>query len=327
MSILDMQLGAADETTYGTIAVPTRFFEFESEGIGGDPGRVEAAALRPGRSVASAQRWQPYEVGRQGDLVIPVLTRGSAFWLRHMLGAVATTAGAAGEVNTHTATVADLTGKSFTAQVGRPFVSSGTVQPFTFAGGKVASWEIGNTVEEALKLTLSCDFQRENTATALAVASYPAGANLFSWAGCTVTVGGVAFDATDITLSADNQLRVDRRYLRGSSLKKEPLPEDLRSPEFELKADFDDLTHRDRVYALVRTGALAEIVARWVGPVQEGTSTTPEFTVTLPAARFDGFEAQIGGPEPTEQSLSGVALDDGTNSPVTIVYKSLDATP
>lgn len=327
MTALDFQLGAADETAYATAVTPARFFDTyrNPDGITAEWGRVESEGMRPGQRTARSDRFAVYPMGASGDLEVEVLTKGFGFWLKHMLGAVTTTAGAVGEVNTHTATMGDLQGKSFTAQVGRPFNPSGTVQPFTYPGGKVTSWKLANSVEELLVCTLSCDFQTEDTATALAVASYPTGAQSLSWAGGVVTVGGTAFDVSEVSVSVNNNMKTDRRYIRGSALKREPI-EGLREVEFSMTAAFDSLTQRNRVASATSAGALAAIVGTWTGPVMEGTSTFPLLRVTIPAGRFDGFSVS-GGPEPLEQELTGKGLWNGTDSPVTLEYLSLDAAP
>jgi hypothetical protein len=327
VSALDFQLGAADETTYATAVTPARFFDTyrNPDGINAEWERLESQGMRPGQRTARSDRFAVYPKGASGDLEVEVLTKGFGFWLKHMLGAVATTAGAVGEVNTHTATMGDLQGKSFTAQIGRPFNPSGVVQPFTYPGGKVTSWELANSVEELLVCTLSCDFQTEETATALAVASYPSGANSLSWAGGAVTVGGTAFEASEISVSVNNSMDVDRRFLRSTALKREPI-EGMREVEFSMTAAFDSLAQRNRVASATAAGALAEIVATWTGPVQEGATTTPLLRVRIPAGRFDGFSVS-GGPDPMTQELTGRGVWNGTASPVTLEYLSLDATP
>lgn len=328
MTALDFQLGVADEgATYATTTTPTRFFDTfrNPDGISMEWGRVESEGMRPGQRTARSDRFAPYPMGASGDLEVEVLTKGFGFWLKYMLGSVATVAGAAGEVNTHTATMGDLQGKSFTAQIGRPFNPSGVVQAFTYPGGKVTSWELSNSVEEMLVCTLSCDFQTEDVATALAVASYPTGANSLSWAGGVVTIGGTAFDASEVSVSVNNNMKTDRRYIRGNALKREPI-EGMREVEFSLTAAFDSLVQRNRVASASASGAVAAIVGTWTGPVQEGTSTTPLLRVTVPAGRFDEFSLS-GGPDPMEQELTGKGLWNGTASPVTIEYLTMDATP
>jgi hypothetical protein len=324
MAALDQQIGFVDEVTYGTPVTVTKFFEFNSESIEDSFGRTEGDPLRVGTFVKRNDRFTPYYEGAAGEIEFDVMTKGFGFLLKHMLGNVATTGPAETTVYTHTATMADLLGKSFTCQVGRPFHSAGTVQPFTFEGGKITEWELSNSVEDNLVLSVTTDFQQVATGTALATASYPSGMENFTWVGGTVTIGAVQTDITEISISGNNGLNTDRRFIKGSADKKEPTG-GRREVSFSLSADFESLTQRTRAASATRAGALAEIKATWLGPTLLGTTIYPTFEVTIPAARFDEFSATNTEPEGLSQELSGVGLYDGTNSPVTIVYKSSES--
>jgi hypothetical protein len=99
MSGLDAQLGFAEETAFGTIVAPTRFAEFNSEGITASYARVESNGLRPGRRYRSDSRFTTYIEGASGDIELEVGSKGFGLLLKHMLGSITTTAGAVGEVN------------------------------------------------------------------------------------------------------------------------------------------------------------------------------------------------------------------------------------
>lgn len=329
MGALDHQIGFADETTYGTLVTPTRFYEYNSEGIAEAEGRTEGDPLRVGTYVKRSDRFTPYFVGAAGSVQFDVLSKGFGYFLKHMLGAVATDQpDSAGNptVYRHTGTVGELFGKAFTCQVARPFHPSGTVQPFTFEGGKITEWTISNSVDGNLVLDLGVDFQQVATATALATASYPSSMEPLTWAGGLVTIGGSAYDVTEISIAGSNNLDVDRRQIRANTDKKEPTA-GRREITFSLSADFDSLTQRNRAHAAVRADALASLVASWTSPTLISGTYYPKLTVTVPAARFDSWEAAAAGPEAISQSLSGVGLFDGTNSAVSIEYISVDTTP
>lgn len=323
MGAMDHQLGIKDESTYGTPVVVDRFFEYDSESIEETYGRTEGDPLRLGSSFVRNDRHTPYFSGASGTLDMAVLTKGFGIWLKHMLGDVQTTGPAETTVYTHTAAEGDLLGKSFTMQVNRPFHPAGTDQPFTYEGGKVTDWEIKNSVDENLMLSLGLDFENVSTATALATASFPAGMDNFTWAGGVLTIGGVAYDITEIAIKGENGYDVDRRQIRGLTDKKEPTSS-RREASFSLKADFDSLTQRNRAAALTRAGNYAAIVATWTGPTLLGSTLYPLFQVTIPAARFDEWKGATEGTDAIQQDLSGVVRYDGTNSPLTIVYKSAD---
>lgn len=328
MGLLDHQLGlSTNEVTYGTPVTPvTRFSEYNSESIEEDEGRTEGDPLRSATLVKRNDRFTPYFSGAAGTIQLDVMTKGFGYWLQHMLGSVATTGPAETTVFTHTGTLGDTFGKSFTAQINRPFNPTGTSQAFTYSGGKVNEWTLSNSVDGNLVCDLGLDFQTVDTAIGLASASYPSGMENLTWAGAVISIGGSAFDVTEFSVKGSNSLNTGRRQIRGNPLKKEPTS-GRREIEWSLSADFDSMAQRTRAHASTRAGALAQIIATWTGPTLLGTTLFPSLTVTIPAGRFDKWTGATSGPEAIQQSLSGVARYDGTNSPVSIAYKSADVTP
>lgn len=323
MGVLDHQLMVANESTYGTAVTVTRGFEYESENIADSYGRTEGDPLRVGSAYQRNDRFMPYYMGASGTIQMAVMTKGFGFWLPHMFGQVATTGPAETTVYSHTATEGPLFGKSFTAQVNRPFHPTGTNQPFTFRGGKVTEWTLSNSVDGNLICDLGVDFMQVDTATALATPAYPAAMDNFTWAGGKLSIAGADYDVTEISIAGNNGQDVDRRQIRQNTDKKEPTSA-RREATFSLAADFDSLTNRNRAAATTRAGALAQLVATWRGPSLLGSTLYPELTITMPACRFDEWEAASEGPESINQSLSGVVRYPGTGSPITVVYKSAD---
>lgn len=325
MGAMDFQLGVADESTYGTAVTTTRFFEYESEGIEETYGRTEGDPLRVGSGFVRSDRFTPYFAGAAGTIQMSVLTKGFGFWLKHMMGGVATTGPAETSVYTHTGSENDLLGDSFTCQVNRPFNPAGTNQAFTYSGGKIAKWTLSNSVEGNLLLDLDCDFQKVADNVALATASYPTGMEPFSWVGGFVTIGGSNYDVTEFSLEVDNGLNVDRRQIRANALKKEPTAA-RREASFSISADFDSLTQRNRANSATRAGALAAVTGVWRGPTLLGSTIYPEFSVSIAAARFDEWSGATEGTDAITQELSGAVRWDGTTSPVVVTYKSADTT-
>lgn len=325
MASMDQQVMTKTESVYGTAVVVDRSWEFNSEQIEESYGRVEGDPLRGGsQGILRADRHTPYFAGASGSIQMDVLTKGFGWWLTHMLGSVNTT-GPTDLKYTHTGTLGELYGKSFTCQVNRPLHPTGTNQAFTYEGGKVTDWELSNDVEGNLVLDLGTDFEQVATGTALATAAYPTNMENFTFVGGVVTVGAVAFDITKISIKGDNGLDTDRRQIRGNADKKEPTAS-RREISFSLEADFDSLTQRTRAASAVRATNVASLVATWTAPTLIGTASYPTITVTIPAARFDEWKASAEGTDGITQELSGVARFDGTNSAITIAYGSADVT-
>jgi hypothetical protein len=332
MSGMFSQFGAVDESTYGTAVAVSRFYEFQKESLKGDYGRIESKALRNGQRVLRSDRFAINPKGAKGSVDLEVLTKGFGFWLKHMLGAVSTSAvGTAGDY-THTATLGTLTGKSFTAQVGRPFVGGTTGQPFTYGGGKVGAWSVENSVDGILQLSLDMDFASESILTtganALQTVSYPAASEIMTFIGGALTVDAGSVPVKDVSVKCDNGLATDRYFLRGAIGKKEPLETGMRKIDVGFTADFDSMSLYNKVASATAAGALGAVVLTWAGPTLVGTGSLflPTFSITCPAVRFDGDTPNVGGPDSLEVKMKGLALDAGAG-PISVVYKSVDITP
>lgn len=326
MTTMNTQLGVVDESTYGTPVTVTRFFEFNSFDFDGDYGRVESKGMRPSGRTQRSDRWEPYANGATATLGLDIPTKGFGFFLKHMQGAVGT-AGPTDSNYVHTGTEGSLTGDFFTTQVNVPLHPAGTNQALTLHGCKISDWEIGCDAEGVLVGSLELDAEDYDTSTGLASASYPSDYRVFSWAGGALTIDAASVEVSNFKVSCSNELDVDRRYLRANPLKKEPIENGMRTYEWSCTADFVDLTQFNRVRSATRLGALGAIVATFDGPVVHAGATLPRFTVTIPAARFDTGTPSISGPEGIQLDLSGVATWDGTNSPVSLAYRTSDVTP
>lgn len=323
-TVHDSFIGVGAEATWGTTIAPTRFFEFTGESISAKYERIESEALRSGTRVMRTDRFQPNAKGAEGDIKLEVLDKGFGLLFTHMLGTTALAAPAGGfTVQTHT--VGALAGKGLTTQVARTD-NAGVLTPFTYSGGKVASWELSNAVDGILGLSLSMDYSKENAGAgagplALATPTYPAGSQLFTFAGGAVTIGGTEFAVTDVTVKGENGLKTDRYFLRNGAqtLKKEPLEEGMRKFDIELKGEFDGLTQYNRVASATAAGAVAAVVMTWDAP------SGAQLKVTCPGVRMDEMPLNADGAKIVEAALKGVALDDGTG-PIKFEYKSADVT-
>jgi hypothetical protein len=320
------QVSAKTESTWNTPVTVDRSFVFDSESIVGTYQRTESVSIRSGQRGLPAGQYVPWYAGGAGAWVFKPQTKGFGMWLVHLLGAVATV-GPTDSAYTHTGTVAALNGKGFTWQVNRQFYPSGTDQAFTYAGGKITQWELACDKEGLLTATFNMDFAAESTATALAAAAYPTGAEPFYWTKAVVSIGGVNVDLMSFKASCNNNLQVDRRYLRNSSAKNEQVEAGFREVAFEAVADWSSLTQYNRFSAATAAGAEAQIIATFTGPTLIGATTYPAIVVTLPAARFDGTTPAVSNLEPLSVNLSGKGLVHATNGQIKVDYVTSDATP
>jgi len=323
---LNSQVGIKAETTWGTPVVVDRFFEFESESIAPEAGRYESPVLRAGTRGLREDRFVPFTTGHAGSLTLPVMTKGFGLWLEHILGNTGT-GSAVDSAYTYTGTVATLCGKGFTLQVNRPLGACGdTAQAFTYEGGKVQSAKFSMEQGGALMCELDMLFENGVTATALATASYPTGAELFSWADTALTIGGTATPVSSWSVTINNQLQADRLKIRGNVQRQEPVESAHREITFECTADFDNLTQYSRVISATAAGSVAAVVVTCGSPTLIGTTSTPQVLFTMSAVRFDGASNAVDGPGIISQSLSGKALVPNSGSFLSIAYRTADAT-
>jgi hypothetical protein len=249
---------------------------------------------------------------------------GFGLLFQQMLGAFSTGA-VVGGYTPFTYTIGSLLGLSSTWQVGR-YSTDGSLTPFTYMGGKVNTWELQSAVDGVLGLNLTMDFASETPgagtgATALSTPTYATNAQLFTYIGGTATVAGTSFAVHDVTVKGENKLKVDRYFMQNNGVKKEPLEQEMRALTWQLKGEFDGMTQFQRVSSATAAGAQAAIVLNWATP--QGGS----LQITLPAARFDAGPPHVDGAKVPEVTFSGVALDNGSNPPISLLYNTKDTAP
>jgi hypothetical protein len=324
---MNTQLGIKAESTWGTPVTVDRFYEFNSESLDTETARVESAGLRTGQRVQRSDRFVPYILGAAGTIEMEVLSSGFGLWFTHALGAVSTGT-VTDSTYTHTFTVGTLLAKGLTVQVNRPLHPAGTNQAFTYEGMKVSKWGLSCDTEGLLMLSVDLVGETGLTATALATASYPTGMEHLSWAGGVVEIADTAVPVTSFSVEVDNGLDTARHKLRANTLRQEPVEATQREITFSLTADFDSLAQHNRVKSVTAAGALAKLEGIWTAPTLAGVSTYPSLKVEIPAARFDEIsDYTVSSTEPLMQTLSGRGLYNGTDSPISVFYVSVDATP
>ena len=150
------QIGMVSETTYGSAVTVTKFLPFVDESIKFDVQRLESSALRTSSIVLRNDQWAANTKGAAGDVNWIVGNKGFGLLFKNMFGSSSIATSAGGTLSKdHTYVLASQYAlNSMTVQVGRPSLS-GTVQPFTYTGCKVTSWELSNDVDGFLMLKTS----------------------------------------------------------------------------------------------------------------------------------------------------------------------------
>ena len=322
--------GIGAESIYGTPVNVSNFFEITKEDLKGNYTRQQADALSASY-VDRADRYGIAAKGASGSVDIEILTKGFGNWFRFLTGTVATSGPAEASAYTHVATIADLYGDIFTAQVGRGQID-GTVRPWTYEGGKVTDFSFSNQVDQTLKCSIGMDFEKESSpdspsgAYQLQTVTPVSGAEVLAWQGGLITIAGEVMDISEISVKVDNSLNVDRFYINTQSSKKEPVQDGKRKITVTFKTPYASNSLWKKVSAATASGATGTISAQWTGLTLLGTTIYPSFKIDIPVFRFDEGGPAVDGPGMIDQSFNGVGLYDGTNSPISLTYVSGDAT-
>lgn len=317
---LSAQLMTSEEATYGTVVTPDRAFEFRQESLKLEVQRIESSALRAGTRMLRSDRWTPGRRSVAGDITMELGTMGFGRWWKHALGGVATSQPAAvpsPTVYKHTFTPGDLP-VGQTIQVGRPDIGA-TVRPFTYHGCKIASWTLECSVNELAVFQAAILGEDADTATALAVASYPTGLEVMPFIQGALTVGGSTMDVKQFSMQGTNML-ADERYFLGSALRKQPLEVGMRTVGGTMEPEFVDLA----AYAAFVAGDEAELVLLFQGGIIEDAL---HFETKVTAnVRYDDGTPNVGGPQILANPIPYKVVDNGTLS-VKVEYQTTDVTP
>jgi hypothetical protein len=341
---LSAQLGIKAESTWGTANTPVdRFYEFLSTSLNYTPTFLDSAGLKAGQAYKRVARTQISRVSVEGDIVMEHSdggTNGTAAsmgtWWKHALGSTVTTPVqiAASTAYRQTHTPGSKAGFGLTVQVGKPQISGPTVQPFTYSGIKIVSWEFTCSDGELAQLSLSCLGRDEATATALAAASYPSPNGVFSFAdtgtatGGVFTLGGtpttaagrttiaggtpVASLVSGITLRGESPMKDDRYGFANAGLRGEPIENDIPTITGTLETEFFSRTELYDLFKANTTTALQLDFAHG----DAGTSNPYRLSFVLPACKLKSGAVNVDGPDVLGQSIEFEAMDDGTGNPV-----------
>lgn len=232
------QMGFKTEVTPGTAVTVDKF---HGGWLSGNPvvdqKPLVSRGMRGGRRTPTCVSRGPKKV--VGQFNFELMPAPMATLLKHLLGTVGTTGAGPYE---HTATLASLTGDSFTAQVGIPD-SGGTVRPFTYKGCKIQQASIKANLEAIATMDLTVVAMDYVTATALASASY-LDACPFTFVHGSVTVDGTPVtqvQAFEWTLSRSLRTEVPQ----GQVTIDEPLETDMPEIRVSVETEFKDLTLHD----------------------------------------------------------------------------------
>jgi hypothetical protein len=286
------QIGLKSETSWGlAVTVDTFHPGLVSEAVKKNVTRIDSKGIRAGRRVNHT--WKAGAHTIEGPVNLEVFNIPQATLLTHMFGTVTSTNGGSGTIYTHTAVMGSLTGVSFTMQVGRPDIA-GTVQPFTYAGCKLAGWTLACSAGEIPTLTLDITAKTEVTATSLASASYSSSARPFVFTEGALSIAGASVATVDSFSLACAMGLATTRHKIGSAAVAQQLESGMREVTGTIATDFESLTAYNR---FVDAGEAALVLS-----FTESAASTNSFTITM-NVRFDGETPALSGIETLKQNL------------------------
>ena len=321
-SILDVAILFGKESTYGTPATLTDAFEGKADTYQYLKDHIESVGFRAGMETLRSDRRVDINMGGEGTLEIDVLTTGFGFLLQALLGSVSgptQQASTTAFLTTATSTAADPN-DAFTVQIQRVDVS-GTLQSFTHHGGVITGWQLSQDVGGLLVCSMDLDFEDVDTSTGDGTPAYAASNTPFDWTMAKASLDSVDTDIVSMSLTADLGLKTDRRFLRQSALKKQPIRTGVPSFTGEITMEWDGQTEYNDFVA----GTIIPIVFTWTGANIEG-AYDEEIVITCAACQYDGPSepvVSLSGDTPM-LSLPFKVLDNGTDAAMVITYQSTD---
>lgn len=242
----------------------------------------------------------------------------------------------------------DLGGHSLCWQKGVP-ATSGTVEPFTYTGGKITDWTISVETGALAQFELTLDFRNElagsgnsdplnGSVPSLQAFTEPATNSVFHFREATLLTGGTASTTSNVTsvsgASTASQVKscqvkhmvpldVERFFLGSSGFKSEQLQNGFRGISGQFVVEWQS---SEAMYNAFAADTPTALQLQFAGTSAIGSSTAvPTLDILIPDIFLDGESPQVRGPEIVTQTVGFTGLDDGTDNQIQATYWTLDA--
>lgn len=327
---LGSQIGFAPETTYGTAATPTTWLEARSVGLELQVEHMMSEALRTGLKVQRSDRQVVNRKGVNGEIALDITSNNLARWFRHAMNddrAFSTTKTGGGSAKTYTYELGDPAScPSMTIQTGVADVG-GTVRRMDATGCFISEFSLSNSVDEILQGSFTVD-GRDYTPSASAVtsATYATGTEPLTFAGGSVSLASSATPVRSFEVSVSHGIDLERYQINSTTLKSRPirnaLTEVTGTVELEFGASSVGTWGTDTLVDRYRSGTTIGVSAGWTGNTAISGTDYPSLTVNMDSCIITSCTPVIDGPEIIILSLEFMALDNGTDAPIDLVYVS-----
>lgn len=326
---LGSQIGFAPETTYGTAVTPTTWLEAKSVGLELQVEHMMSEALRTGLKVQRSDRQVVNRKGVSGEIELDITSNNLARWFRHAMNddrAFSTTK-TGSNAYTYTYELGDPAScPSMTIQTGVADVG-GTVRRMDATGCFISEFSLSNSVDEILQGSFTID-GRDYTPSASAVtsASYATGTEPLAFSGGSVSLAGSATPVRSFEVSVSHGIDLERYQINSTTLKSRPIrnamTEITGTVELEFGASSVGTWGTDTLVDRYRSGTTIAVAASWTGSTAITGTTMPSLAVNLDSCLITSCTPTIAGPEIIILSVEFMALDNGTDAPIELVYVS-----
>ena len=333
----DCSIGFKKEATYGTAVVPDRFLEFTSETIDFDRTFYQGNGMRPGSRLSRSNRRALVKDGGKGDIELEVPTRGLGTFLEALLGVGSSSLVSTGLYQQLFTLIKDDFLPSVTLQKGIPRLGANTVDAYTAKGAVCSSFELSMANADVLKLSSSWTAREIDTAAAYAVPSYAAAAELFTFVGAGLVVGGVVTvptstalatggtpvaDIRDFSISVDHKLDSNGYNMGGAGKRSRRPAVGLAEVKGRITAEYDAITFRD---ALAAQTPLA-LVATFEAATEITPGNKPTLQIVVPDIRFESELPKSNGGDVITQAIDFTVFDGLVAAhPLYIAVRTADA--
>jgi hypothetical protein len=320
--VMDQHVTVGVESTYGTAQLSTvRSYEAKADTFSRDVEYIQSVGFRRDLQTIRSDRDDTVSLGATGSLEFDLLNKGAGLLLQHILGTTSGPTQIASTSAYKTSLSANDIGPagSYTIQMGR-VDSGGTMRPFTYEGCVATGFNISQDLGSNLSMTIDFDAENEQVSSGEATPSYPSSADPFNYTDCVIAIDGTATtNFTSFSLEGDLGMRVDRRFLAGSSTKAQPKRTNVPSYTGTIEAEFKNLDDYNKFV----NGTTFGINASWNGANIEGAYNY-EFVISLPTCKFTGSTPVASLDDMTTVSLPFVALQGASTNAVEWTYTSTD---
>lgn len=330
-SFQDASIGFGPETTFGTIATPTRWLEYISESFDLKKTIKQGQGLRVGSRVGRSGRRVVVTREAGGAVTIEAISKGMGLWLQNLIGAATATL-VSGTTYQQVFTLADVM-PMFTLQRGLPRVD-GTVAAHTFSGCTAKSVEFDFKTADLVQIKADIDARDLSTITSYTSPTYAAGASLFSFAGATITTGALTAPTTTALATSPTSLAMvrggsvkidhkltDNRFNAGGAGLKSRQPVGLREVSGKLTIEHDNTFD---FVAAINAETPMNLILTCATPValSAGFET---LQIVIPEIKLDGSLPQTNGTDLITHDVTFQGLDNlGATPPITVILRTSD---